>query len=70
MGEQILLLLSLPERRCKLPDRDRQSEVSREEKRAEGRLIKRKPCEVGGRAREFQMIDTSEVREEKRIFKS
>lgn len=63
MGEQSLLLLSLLERRCKLPDRDRQSEVSREEKRAEGRLINWKPCEAGGCGPEFRMIYSSEVKE-------
>lgn len=48
MGEQSLPLLSLPERRSKLPDRDSQSEVNREEKRAEGRLAKQKPWKAGG----------------------
>lgn len=68
MGEQSLPLLSLPERRCKLADREWPSEVSREEKRAEGRWTNRKPWEACGCGWEFQLIDSREAREEKRIF--
>lgn len=52
MGEQSFPLLSLPEGRCKFPDRNRQ------------------PWEGAGFGRKFQLTDSSEVRKEKRIFKS